>query len=125
MEERGGCFTGPEWLLDKEQWPDQPKLTSIKYANQEYRLIKQTAYHVGENVSDEWDTLLDRNPYWRSLRITAWVLRFVNNSLYKKRGLKEKRPVDTGEIEVAKKYWIRRVQRNVLDETEVPGWRPV
>jgi hypothetical protein len=50
--------------------------------------------------SDEWDSLLDRNPYWRTLRITAWVyslLRFVNNSLYKKRGLiEEKGAVDTG-----------------------------
>ena len=22
--ETGGLFTGPEWLLDKKQWPDQP-----------------------------------------------------------------------------------------------------
>jgi hypothetical protein len=54
-----------------------------------------------------------------------WVLRFVNNSLYKKRGLKEKGPVDTGGIEAAKKYWIRRVRRNVPDGTEVLGWRLV
>jgi hypothetical protein len=36
----GGWFTGPEWLLDKEQWPNQPKLTSIKDANQESIPIK-------------------------------------------------------------------------------------
>ena len=48
--ERGGWFTGPEWLLDKVQWPDQPKLTSTKDTDRETTPIKETVYHFGENV---------------------------------------------------------------------------
>jgi hypothetical protein len=52
--ERGGWFTGPEWLLDKEQWPIQPKLTSIKDANQEsIPFNKRSIISCRENVPDQ------------------------------------------------------------------------
>ena len=37
----GGWFTGPEWLLDKKQWPDQPDFKCIKDVNDEYKPIKE------------------------------------------------------------------------------------
>ena len=88
--ERGGWFTGPEWLLNKEKWPEQSKLTSTKDTSQETVPMKQTIHHVRENVPDEWDLLLERNSYWRTLRVTAWVLRFVDNSLAMRRGTRRK-----------------------------------
>ena len=76
-------------------------------------------------MPDEWDSLLDRNPYWRTLRITAWVLRFVNNSLSKTRGSKKNESLNTDEIEAAKNCWVRKVQRDVREKTVAPGWRLV
>ena len=34
--ETGGLFTGPEWLLTKKQWPDQPGFKCTKDVNDEY-----------------------------------------------------------------------------------------
>ena len=122
----GGWFQGPEWLLDEVQWPEQPKLASTNETNLESIPQKQPVYQVRENVLDEWDSLLDRNSYWRTLRVTAWIQRFVNNCLSKKREMRKKKgPIDTSEVEAAKNCWIRRVQRNVDDNTQFPGWRLV
>ena len=74
-------------------------------------------------MPDEWHLLLERNSYWGTLCVTAWVLRFVDNSLAKRRGPKKKSALHTGEIEAAKKCWIRKAQRNVNDEVEAPGWQ--
>jgi len=37
--ERGSWFTGPDWLLDERQWPQQPKLHSTKDADKESNTI--------------------------------------------------------------------------------------
>ena len=110
-------------VVEQGKWPEQPKLTSTKDTSQETVPMKQTVHHVRENVPDEWDLLLERNSYWRTLRVTAWALRFVDNSLAKGRGPKKKGPLHTGEIEAAKNCWIRKAQRNVNDEVEAPGWQ--
>lgn len=39
--ETGRWFTGPEWLLDKKQWPDQPDFECTKDVNDEYKPIKE------------------------------------------------------------------------------------
>ena len=108
--QNGGWFQGPEWLLDEVQWPEQPKLASTNETNLERIPQKQPVYQVRENVLDEWDLLLDRNSYWRTLRVTAWIRRFMNNCLSKKHEVRRKKgPIDTSEVEAAKNCWIRRV----------------
>lgn len=73
-----------------------------------------------------WDELLSRNTYWRTLRITAWVLRFKTNSLAKLKKIKKKSgPLCTEELVKAKQHWVKRVQRGIPDDMERPGWKLV
>ena len=117
---------GVRGTLNEERWPEQPKLDSTKDAYQESNPLKETVHYVKENTPDEWDSLLDRNTYWKTLRVTAWALRFSNNSLAKKRKLKKKRgPIDTDEIDTAKNCWVRRVQSKTPENLETPGWQLV
>ena len=37
--------------------------------------------YAKEHKPDEWEALLERHKYWKTLRVTAWALRFLNNSL--------------------------------------------
>ena len=46
--EKGGWFSGPEWLIGPERYQRRK---------------------AEENVPDEWDLLLSRSPYWRTLRV--------------------------------------------------------
>ena len=75
---------------------------------------------------DEWDELLKRKPYWNTLRITAWTLRFIHNSLSKSRKLKRRSgPLSTDKIQQAKECWVRRVQKDIPEDLEKPGFRLV
>ena len=79
--ETGGWFTGPEWLLDEKQWADQPDFECTKDVNNEHKPIKEENLYAKKHKPDEWEALLERHKYWKTLRVTAWALRFPNNSL--------------------------------------------
>ena len=64
-----------------------------------------------EKKPDVWDDLLDRKPYWSTLRITAWALRFAHKSLDRLRKEKGRQgPLSTEEIMNARDHWVRREQ---------------
>ena len=53
----------------------------------------------GSNSRDEWHALLEKCSFWKTLRVTGWVLRLKNNSLAKKREMKKTNgPLTTEEI---------------------------
>ena len=117
-------FTGPEWLLSKENWPEQPELKKNQATHQEYK-VTETVFLCEEKEADEWDELLDRSTYWRTLRVTAWILRFVSNCRLKaKKSQRTKGPLTTEEIVDARDKWVRRVQSNDVPESlQSPGWK--
>ena len=67
-------------------------------------------------TSDKWDQLLEGKPYWTVLRITAWTIRFKDNTLAKKQ-------MCTDQIKQAKQLWVRRAQSQIPQRTETQGWR--
>ena len=124
--ERGNWLTGPKWLLDEKQWPQQPKLKCTEVADEECRPTPEGILHTQERKLDEWDALLERGTYWRTMRVTAWMLRFISNC--KARGNKLKRrsgPLVTEEITTATTCWVRRVQRAGQASLQSPGWKLV
>ena len=57
--------------------------------------------------------------YWKTLRITSWILPFMNNC--KAKAKNEKGTVgslQTGEILSARNYWIVRVQKDIPENLE-------
>ena len=119
-------YTGLQWLLNEDDWPEQPKLTCSSKAQEEEHPNKGITLFSAERKPDKWDNLLERKPYWNTLRITAWVLRFVDNSSAKLR--KEKRqhgPLSTEEIMEARDHWVRREQEKTPKDLEKPGWKLV
>ena len=78
-------FEGPNWLLNDEEWPRKPEFESSPKILEEQRQIKETLLYARERKTDEWNELLERQSYWRTLRTTSWCLRFVRNCIAKKR----------------------------------------
>ena len=64
-------YTGPQWLLKKEDWPEQPSLKCTAKTQEEEKPHKEENFYTAEVKSDEWDHLLERKPYWNTLRVTA------------------------------------------------------
>ena len=117
--EKGNWLIGPEWLQHEEEWPDQPILTRSTEVIKDEKPLKE----VVEHKPDEWDQLLERKPYWSTMRITAWAMRFKANALANKRKeSKQKGALCTDEIRRAKELWTRRAQRGISKNKESPGW---
>ena len=70
-------FTVPEWLLNKENLPEQPEMKKNLATHQDHKVI-ETVFLCEEKEADEWDELLDRSAYWRTVRVTALILRIAN-----------------------------------------------
>ena len=124
--ENSELYEGPQWLLRKEDWPEQPNISSSSKSQEEERPVKEIVAYSNEQKTDEWDELLARRPYWKILRITAWVLRFKANTLLKSQRAKNvSGPLHTAELKAARDYWVRKVQRSVSENMERPGWKLV
>lgn len=76
----GGWYTRPQWLLTKDNWPEQPSFKSTARMKEEDKPLKENILYTADVEPDEWDHLLEHKPYWNTLRVTAWVLQFACNS---------------------------------------------
>ncbi len=118
---RKNWYDGPEWLLNEHDWPSQPVLQRSSTVTNEENPIKEIVAFI-QNQPDEWDHLLTCKPYWNTLRVTTWALRFVHNSRAKKIGT-IKGPLTNDEIVRSRDVWIRKVQRQIPEDAESSGWR--
>ena len=57
----GSLFDGPGWLLEKEQWPEQPNLIATTSVNHECKPIKEQVLFTKDRKLDEWNTVMERN----------------------------------------------------------------
>ena len=124
--QKGKWFEGPEWLINKEEWPQKPVLERTQSVSEEHKPIREEVLLALKGEPDEWDALLERNKLWKVFRITAWALRFKENSQAKMKTTKKKTgPLCTEELVKAREHWVRRAQREIPEDTEKPGWKLV
>ena len=51
-------YEGPQWLLRKEDWPEQPNISCSSKSREEERPVKEIVAYSNEQKIDEWDELL-------------------------------------------------------------------
>ena len=101
-------WTGPEWLQDQPQWPENLVTQSSSASEQEAKVIREVLGAAQTTPEDDdLDELLKRASLQRSLRVGAWLKRFLYNcrNQNRKRG-----PLVTEELEEVREWWIRRIQ---------------
>ena len=103
--QKGKWFEGPEWLINEEEWPQQPVLERTQSVSEEHKPIREEVLLALKGEPDEWDALLERNKLWKVFRITACVLRFKENSQAKMKTTKKKTgPLCTEELVKAREH---------------------
>ena len=101
-------WTGPEWLQHPQKWPNNPVVRTSLETEAEAKVIREVlCVSQTEPASDEFDDLLERSSFRRTLRICAWINRFIHNS---RRPGKRVGPIATEEVKAAREWWIKRVQ---------------
>ena len=101
---------GPPWLRDEGKWPIDITTKATKETEEESRKIKEIMATT-TTCSDKLWNLLSKFSFWKAMRITSWVLRFVYNSRTKK-SKRTKGPLISEEIDSAKLIWIKQIKNS-------------
>ena len=69
----------PEWLSDKACWPPDI-VTSASQESLAEAKAKRDLLAVAVAATDELDDLLEKFSHWKTIRVTAWINRFIQNA---------------------------------------------
>ena len=110
-------WNGPKWLSQPEMWPSNPATKPSVGSTSESKLVREVIANVTVNESDEFDELLERCSLKKTLRVGAYIKRFLE----KCRGRQiAGGPLTTEEIEAQMTWWIRRVQLHARTSSKFP-----
>ena len=102
---------GPGWLSDKDQLPEQPEIQENQEILKEKVACKEKQMLVKETTVNDFESMLQKHSYWKAMRITAYVMRFLRHC--RREGKAENNIITAKEIEAAEKFWIRKAQETI------------
>lgn len=106
-------WKGPHWLREREDlWP--PRLV-ISETIEEVRPLKLVLSNVTININE----IADRYSTWtRLIRITAWINRFVFNSIIPVVRASDRRngPLSVAELSRSKTLWLLHIQQSFSED---------
>ena len=107
-------WNGPTFLKDEPiQWPEN-KVETVASAKAEVKKCKQQTFHVTHTQTNEpeWRLRPERFSQWfRLIRVSAWVMRFIENCKVKKES-RMQGPLTVDEIGDRVKDIIRETQKD-------------
>ena len=106
MTDHALWWNGPEWL---SCWPPDIVTSATQESLAEAKSKRDSSSVAVAAAADELDDLLEKSSRWRTIRVTAWILRYIQNS----RAKKTKRlggPITADETKKAELFWEKRVQ---------------
>ena len=93
-------------------------MTSPTVESQVEAKVVRELFAVAEAKTDEFDALLEKFSYWKTLRVLAWISRFVHNTrAINAPGIKG--PLTTKEIDQQRLFWEKRVQESCKGEEKL------
>ena len=96
---------GPKWLTEPDRWPAEVFTEPSKETEAEAKLAKEI-FATATETKDDFDEVLEKNSFWKTVQVTAWIRRFLNNWKLKK-AVRLSGPLTTAETD---KQDIKRAQ---------------
>ena len=109
-------LNGPSWFSQPNLWPTNIVTSANETTTAEAKATKEL-FAAAVSVRDDFDDLLAKLSYWRTLRVCAWIARFILNSSNPK-SKRIRGPLSTEEIETQKEFWVIREQSRVTETFE-------
>ena len=100
---------GPEWLSKEGSWPSDITTTPTGESRTELKPIKEilAVAVVEDNL---FDKLLEKHELWKTIRIMAWIRRFIYNVKRCNRKKKISGAITTEETVTILNFWILKTQ---------------
>ena len=102
-------WNGPSWLQKPKSWPQNIITSPTLESESEAKIVREVRATAVEEA-DELDEIMEKFSYWKAIRITAWVARFLCNCK-KKRPERTNGPLTAEEMQEQVKNWIKRVKK--------------
>ena len=112
-------FEGRKWLSSPDKWPQQPEVAATSETARESvkPKLEKLLFAKEEEQNETTEPLLcNYASYWKLLRGTAFVKRFIDNC---RKSEKEKGQLRTKEFDAAERFWITQVQTSQPLESHV------
>lgn len=103
-------LNGPPWLSNPSDWPPEITTKATDETNAELKRDQRAVLNCAlEDHADAMDCVLEKFSYWKAMRISAWIARYLFNlksvSTKRRRGA-----LTTEEIQSQVKWWIKKEQ---------------
>ena len=108
-------WKGPDWLACEEKWPKWSGLQSTKEVNEEAKILKQLDMTVTDVETTGLQKLMERNCFWKVIRVVAWILRLITNVQTRPR---TSGTLVTKEIQNAERCLVKMVQQDSTLDNE-------
>ena len=104
---------GPTWLSDQTEWPEDVVITTSPEAEREikYEQMAKVFTTVSDKAGEVIDEFMEKYDLRKTLRICAWIQRFVKNSRKHQASDRDVGPLKTTEVKNAEMWWIKRAQQ--------------
>ena len=109
---------GPEWLASPESWPAEILTEPSKETEAEAKFTKEVLGTFGfwsprhfAETKDDLDEILNKQSFWKTMRVTAWIMRFAQNCKQKK-SERLAGPLTTSETDKAVHLWVKKAQES-------------
>jgi hypothetical protein len=70
---------GPEWLSNPDEWPDEVAIEPTKETETVAKQSGEIFKAVIQQEEDVFTDVLKKYTFWKTMRIMAWVIRFLHN----------------------------------------------
>ena len=110
-------LNGPVWLSNPSDWPPEIATPATDVSKAELKLdLRAVLSCAMDGEAEVMYGVLEKHSYWKVMRITAWIARFLSNlrshPTERRRGV-----LTTEEIQEQVKWWIKKEQLR-YDDTE-------
>ena len=98
-------FKGPEWMTNTNEWPEDIVTAASADSESEAKPTK-AILKVAVESKDELDMVQEKFQYRKSMRVMAWIKRFIQNCQAKKEN-RQTGPLCTEEVQRVRDFWIK------------------
>ena len=108
-------WSGPEWMANPEDWPEDIVSQASAESQAEAKVTKEIFAGAHKTI-DELDLLIDKHELTKTIRIMAWVSRFIHNCRHHDGVIRG--ALTTDELMSQHVFWIKRAQRSSENEQD-------
>ena len=126
LESRGGTVTstslwmnGPPWLSNPDKWPQNLEVKPSFESRAEAKVTKEIL-SLALPKKDAFSELLEKGNLWKTLRVCAWITRFLVNCK-KPNSRRTNGPLTTDEIKRQEAWWTNCTQIEAQNSKNFPA----